>query len=341
MTMIHHDGFDSYANITDMGLVYSAISGFGWIAVHPTGGRYGGGAIHAENYDACFVYPLSTPQTEIWTGFAISCTSNPTANQSFFGIVGISGAFISLQYNSVTGVMSVYEGPYGSLLCYFGINLTIGTYHWVELHVRAGASGYIELWVDDIQRCTYTGTLPTEIVSVSMLGDTANNACTGMLIDDFYILNTSGTENNIRLGDGRMTTLLPRGDVGPNQGTPSSGSSHFAMVDEATSDYNTTTLTLTNTAGQEELFDFTPLTTTPEAIFSVRVFNTLQKSDGAPCTGSAVIKSGGSVANGANNAVLTSYSTTEGIFENDPATGVPWLYSSVNAINAGFVVTTA
>jgi hypothetical protein len=187
----------------------------------------------------------------------------------------------------------------------------------------------------NVNTSQYSNTLFSAIT----LGSSLNNNAVIGYYDDWYILNTQGSTNTTRLGDSRIETLLPNSDAGPNNGTPSTGSSHYAMIDAAQNNGGSNYITIANTSGQEELFGENSLSRSPSTVFAVKVLNIVKKTDAGNCNGNSIIVSNGvsSIAN--STPLLTSFSSTVGIFETDPNTSSAWTTSGVNASNAGFKIT--
>jgi len=340
MTMLHQDGFDSYATAADLSTEYGSVGADTLISA--TGGRYGGpclvGAGGAGSHTAYVSKTLSGTQTEIWTGFAASQSDNQ--QHVIFSAFSLNGGInpeVSLWYNPLIGVFTAAIGQgNGNVIASGTCTMGQEVYHWIEIHLNINPTvGIFELWVDDQQIIMFAGNTAsfggTSIAALMLGGGNSLQA----LWDDWYILNLLGTVNNSRLGDSRIETLLASADAGPNQGIPSNGTSHFAMIDEVDIDYNLSFLALPNTVGLKEVFDFNPMVTTPANIWAVRVINVVEKTDGAVCNGAAYIESATVVGVGPDVPVLTTYFSVAGIFETDPATGQPWAYPAVNAINAG------
>jgi hypothetical protein len=156
-----------------------------------------------------------------------------------------------------------------------------------------------------------------------------------MFIDDLYILTPSGIYNNARIGDSRIETLLPNSNAGPNNGAPSSGGSNCAMIDEVQNDGATTTVTLTNTSGQEELYSTASMVGTPSSISAVKVTIAAEESAAGTAFLEAVLSSGGTAATGASTSLSTSFGVVSGIFEYDPHTSTNWTVAGANAASVG------
>jgi hypothetical protein len=343
MSLIHLDGFDEYAQNSDMGFYYTNPDNWN---VDTTGGRYGGGSFYMSGGGEGFGYPMPAAQTEVWIGFAMACNNGATdgTNRAVLSFFSAAGLEASIFYCSQTSTWTCYRGNTNTLLGSgygnFG-NATV--WHWVEFHYKISATaGVMEVWVDGVQVVDVTGADTTQNSSTQFTlidwGYNGNQGSCSSYIDDSYVLNTSGSANNTRLGDSRIESLKPTSDAGPNNGTCSSGSAHYAMVDENQNDGSTTTITIANTSGQEELFGMASLAGTPATVHAVKVLNIVQKTDGGACNGEAVVSSGGTPAEGSSTSLLTTFSPCLGIFETDPNTSAAWAYTAVNAMECGFQI---
>ena len=343
MSLIHLDGFDEYSSQNDLAFQYSNPDSWGFTT---TGGRYGGGAMNMNGGGNGLGYVLPSAQSEIWVGFAMACYNSGTDGdyRSVLSFLTTAGAECSICYCSQTGVWAAYKGS-DNVLLGTGVG-NIGnstTYHWVEFHYKISASvGVVEVWVDGAQVLDLTGVDNTYSGASSFtsigLGYVGSQGCSSSNIDDLYVLNVSGSTNNTRLGDSRIETLKPTSDASPNAGTPSSGSSHYAMVDESQNDAASTTITIANTSGQEELFGMGSLAGAPATVYAVKVTNIVQKTDGGTCNGESVVSSSGAPAEGASTPLLTNFSVVGGIFETDPHTSAAWAYTAVNTMDCGFQI---
>ena len=339
MSLIFMDGFDLYSGPTDPAFsgVYSG-AGYNTNWLSTTAGRYGGGALYINAYYESITKPLPSPQAEIWLGFAYNCAGGYPV---FINFNSPSGQELQLQYAASTGLWTVLRNgtQVGSTVtCSIGS----GVYHWLEMHYKIGTStsGIFELWIDGVQQINLTG------VNTSAYGNTTftsftfggnNNALTGF-IDDMYIVVPGGANNTGRLGDSRIETLRPTSDAGPNNGTPSAGTSHFAMVNEVQNDGATTTITVTNASGQEELFGMASLAGTPTTISAVKVAVVAEETTAGTCTVEAVLVSGGTKAVGASAPLTTAFGVVSNFWEADPNTSAAWTAAAVNAMRCGFQI---
>lgn len=91
------------------------------------------------------------------------------------------------------------------------------------------------------------------------------------------------------------------------------------------------------TVGDEDLYSFAPLTTTPAAIHAVAVKGYVAKSDSGTRTVSLRLKSGSNDSGGSltGQASGTTFGWRGSYFETDPNGSVPWSIVALNAATAG------
>lgn len=271
----------------------------------------------------------------------------------FDGFHGTCEAFIT--YNALLGTWRAVRVQQVTNLVPLLITGAIGQYnmgqaqwHWIDIHyVPSLGSGTVQVYVDGNEVINVSGVQTSswlnEINSVyigapNIYGPTVTNSLGGTY-DDWYILDAStGPHNVTGLGDSRIYSLVPNRDAGPNNGVPSTGFNHYAMVDEPQNDGLTTYVQIQGISGQEELYGTGTLPTTPSIVHATRVLNIVEQTAGGVIAANAVVVSHSVEAQGPSQPLLSVFFSQYGIFETDPATGVPWTYSNVNIADVGFVI---
>ncbi len=332
MTILWLDSFDLYNNVTDLTMVYfsSTAASFG-----TTDGRFGGGAWHTTSYG---IAKAVTPSAEVWSSFAINTYDTSPGDKFIATFNSIVSEEVSITYNPATGGWKAWRGNNTAVLGTATLYLPINTWHWVDIRAKLGTTlGEVEIWVDDVQLLSLTGQNTvynagqTDITNVQV-GDNHTGGALRMYIDD-WIIYTPGT----RVGDTRIETLLPTSDASPNQGVPSTGTDHYAVVDEAqfnTSDY----LTMANVSGNKEVFGHGALAGTPAIIHAVAVKMISQKSDAGAFSLEPLVVSGGTEGDGASQTLSTVWGVQAAVFEQDPNTSAAWTYANVNSADIGYKV---
>lgn len=340
MALLHMDGFDSYATAADLAMEYQLSSG----NILTTGGRFSTGAYQANDADTKRIQKLlASTVTEMWTGAAVQTAAGGGQPGAIFNFSSSFGTEVLLTYDPSTNIWAIWRGDKITSLGTYSSMLNATAWHWVEMRcLLHPTTGTTELWIDGVQVINLTGQNTRQNGSATgfdraILGDVSTRHTTRNF-DDWYVLDLSGSVNNSRLGDSRIVTLVPTSDATPNNGTPSTGTSHFALVDEPQN--NTTDfLDLTNTSGQEELFGMSDLSPTLTQVYAVKCVAQGLKTDVDALSLAAVIKSGATEVAGTGVAqTLSTYVHTNFIRETDPNTSTAWTNTTVNAMLCGVKV---
>jgi hypothetical protein len=117
-------------------------------------------------------------------------------------------------------------------------------------------------------------------------------------IDDLYVLDA-----NTRLGQCRVSTLLPIADTADADWTPLGAGNHFAEVDDDNGD---TSYIGSDTAGDLDMFDTDDLSFAPQTVHAVQISWRARKDDAATREVRSRIKSDAATANGATRTLTSS-----------------------------------
>lgn len=340
MALLHMDGFDTYADAAALatGGFYSTVTSL----FLSNGGRFGGGALNPNGNKSWVDRNVTPGSTTLWTGFAYryetgSATGYTTLGVWFYSTIGIETVF---GLRGSDGVVALLRGS--TVLASGPSTLKDGAWHWIEVkNTFSSTAGAMELWIDGVQTLTVSGVSTRSNASatgISAVRIGCDVSATSFRVDDWYILDTSGAAPNARLGDSRITTLVPTNDASPNQGVPSGGTAHFALADELpfnASDY----LTLDNTVGYEERFGISALPYDPTAIHAVQVRACAWKSDAGAANAKVGVVSGAAQASGAAAPLLTTaLAQISGTFVVNPDGGAAWTKPALSAAKINFVV---
>jgi len=238
------------------------------------------------------------------------------------------------------GELGVYRGS-TQLAVTSGLGLVLSTWYWIEFKTLCnGSTGTYELRVGGVSRLSASGQ-NTKAGSNNyhnvfrMLG-VSNTHCR---FDDIYILDGSGSINNDFLGNRKVVALYPNGDVnGYTDFTCSSGSTHYALVDENPVNDDTDYVE-DGTSGHKDLWDYPALTGTGSNIAGIQINSMVRETDATSMTLNTLIKSGATEDAGTGEVIgSTSYKVLKRIAETDPNTAAPWTVSGVNAAQFGVKV---
>jgi hypothetical protein len=142
------------------------------------------------------------------------------------------------------------------------INIQPDTWYNLEMVVDShNVTGNIEIWLDGVRSLTYNGDTivrssemasPASRVGFKMPTSTVDH----LTIDNFYVMDGSGNENNGPVYTWRIETIVPNSDV-TSDWTPSTGNDLYATINEEAQNANYISDT---TSGNKAMFDLTNVT---------------------------------------------------------------------------------
>jgi len=154
--------------------------------------------------------------------------------------------------------------------------------------------------------------------------------------DDLYIMDATGNVNNDFIGDAKIITIQPDGDDSCNFATLSTGNDHYALVDDAPFDGDSTYVE-DSTSGNRDLFTYDN-TSDANTIRGLSIITAAKKTDTNSIDIRTVVDSNGTVETGANYTLGAVYNSGLEILEEDPDTSSAWTQSGVNSAKFGFEI---
>lgn len=209
---------------------------------------------------------------------------------------------------------------------------TPGSWHYIEIHFKAGSSadgGFVTIDVDEVEVIS-TGSVNTEIFFNTSYGIRFQQvASTGAwALDDVCLYEDDGVAHTGPIGDRQIHALVPTSDATPNDWTPSAGGDNFALIDEDeldAADYVDATVT-----ADDDHYGLTTLSAS--AVECLQIDCECIAIDGTPTVhigfddGTADEADDGVIGTGSNTVVRK-------LFPDDPS-GSTWTASSVNSVEA-------
>jgi hypothetical protein len=156
--------------------------------------------------------------------------------------------------------------------------------------------------------------------------------------DDIYICDGSGSTNNDFLGDCRIDLVMPSADGFYSDGTPSTGSDNFAMVNAipvGTGNF----VTLAGTGDRDSYQHGGVPITAGSIIYGVQVSAAVDKDDAGTRNAATFVRSGTVDDDGASVGLGTSYGILRDVYELNPDGNVAWNTTTVDDAEFGVVVT--
>lgn len=335
MTLLFMDGFDHYAT-ADINKKWD-ISGGG--TIFATGGRRNSGYYQLNNPTKKFIPQRDT--VIVGHGFNITSASTTNVHLGFYDSVG--AAYQIGIYVDSNGAFKVYRNSTAPAFNSAGGTLIgqsangafkFGMWLFVEVKVVIhDTTGSVEIRVEGVTVLNLTN-VDTKHTANAWVDQIVFGAASGnSYIDDLYINDNQGSVNNNFLGDVRIDAYLPNADGTNSAFTPSTGTSHFALVDETvpnTTDYNDGV-----NVGDKDTYNFTDMSHTPASIFATQLCLAAAKDDSGARSVKPVTRSGGTNYVGSAFALSTSQLYATEIREVDPATSAAWTKANLNAAEFG------
>lgn len=204
-------------------------------------------------------------------------------------------------------------------------------HHWEIRCVVHDTTGIVQVWIDGVQVINATNV------------DTKNGG-TNNTIDKVEFFRTAAGEHHAAdfvitngttpLGVTRVHPLLPDADGNYTAFTPSTGTSHFALVDEQTpngdTDYNSAT-----TEGDKDSYTFPSLPTGTWDILAVQTALNARRFDPGTKFLRPFIRISATDYVGTSHVLSESYGAKLDLWETNPATASAWTQAEVDAIEVG------
>lgn len=291
------------------------------MTVNPSGGRFGGGGMSTTNL---VDWPLPTEPTEGVAGFAFECGTPGFVNNILY-FNGAAGTHFSLA-TDIEGHLQLLDNG-GGVLATSAYVVNPSIWQYIEVQFIIGLPGSIEVYVDGSPAIVYAGNnqegASAEVTSLRFYGDTR-----GISISDFYMVNAPTP-----LGPSRVLLLKPTSDGDELDWTPSTGSTHYNLVNEVPPD---STENITSIIpGDLDCYHFGSLPYAPASISAVQVSWYGETTDVTPRAIKPLLRIGGTNYLGNQQSLNASLQDFIQIYPTNPATTAAWTEAEVNALQAG------
>lgn len=351
MALIGGDGLGQYGNsVADMEDYWQGVDLVN-SSVVPGAGRCGGPAFYnnAAAGNGCFI-GVPTSNAGGYFGHAVKPESYNVT--SVFDICSVSTAgVLAFFVINANGSISAWKGPNTSLGTLIGSTapglISLNHYSHIGYEWKFHAStGFFRIYVNKAigEAADYdSGNIDSTNIWTSGQWDIVFPQPRGYMCDIYWGDFSGSAPGNAFLGDLRVRTDLPLTDaVGGGgtyrQWTPSTGSDHGALLDEAPPD-DDTSYVASATLGQKEtcLFPTIPLGVT---VYGLQLMPNLVKTSAGGRQIGCLVRSGGTDATGSSQSIaLTNYAYYDQMYALNPVTGVAWTPAEVNAMEGGVEVT--
>ncbi|MCK5432472.1 MAG: hypothetical protein KAJ03_06990, partial [Gammaproteobacteria bacterium] len=279
---------------------------------------------------------------EIFVGCAYNYLGTVTEANSTFGWRFKEGStdHLTMRVNA-SGKLELWRGAAVTLLETSVQTLFQDTYNYIEVRVKISntvgewevrVNG--EVYLKDVVGDKDTQSGGTSVVDSIQLGNT-RQAIT--LIDDVYICDTAGAQNNTFLGDIQVKTVVPDADGGHVAWTRSTGANDWEVVDELPT--NETDYLSTSVLNDKTTQDFAALPGDNGTILAVCHVIHAAKFDGGIRSLKSLARPVAADTLGSNEMFQSSDFTMQSeIWELNPDTSSAWTEAEVNAGEFGIQV---
>jgi|SRR5215510_1913267 len=336
MALRFMDGFDHYAS-ADLAKKWNSSSYSSFLTINSAAGRRGTSGLRANASGTVQYAGITLDSQTTWiVGMALLAATIPS-NALFLSFWDGANFQCEMRLNT-TGTFTFLRSP--TVLGTTTNVISQNTFYYIEVRVLISTTvGTVDIRVNGTSWLALTGQNTqagsANTANTIRIGNIAANGSMGQTdFDDFYLCDGTGSAPyNTFLGDCRIDTLFPNAEGGTQQWTPSTGTSHYTLVDETAP--NTTDYVSSITPTQRELFGMQNLTTITGTIYGAQACLATMKSDAGSRVIRNVIRSGSSDSLGANVTLGTSQLYQISLHTTDPATSTAWTETGVNNAQVG------
>ncbi len=324
MALIKYAGFDYLTPLAPASVLASL--GFTNATILPGQGRAGGGAARLGQIN------LPARLGTFYCGFALG---NPSGVSADFNDSS-QGLNFRLSFTSAGAVTCLL--PNFSTIASAPMAVIPGAvWQFIEVYgVISTTAGAVTVRVNEtvVLALVSSGTAHSGSTGVDQISFAQNN----VLVDDFYICDSSGTSLNGFLGNTRVPAQVPAG-AGSSTGWAPTGSASANWQLASNPYMDDSSYVSSATPGILDLYTLTPVANAPQILAAQSIVVTRQDDSGQRQVQS-VIQSSGARATGAVVNTNGSFAGHTDIFPTDPNTGGSWSYQAVNALQVGAALVT-
>lgn len=351
MAVIFVEGFDAYNGVSNT--TATAIGFFSrW--VNPSGsatafstitGRFGGQGVgiststSATNSKLLYV-PITGANTgTVGFAFYYSEAGTDVIFSLYQGTVGSHATNAQLSIGiTATGRLRVLRGA--TVLFTTTDTYNTGVWNYIELEFFiADTGGFANLYVNGALAGSISGAdtrnvAATDTYNFIAIGADVNNSDPFYAYDDLYVTDTA-----TRLGEQRVTTVVPTSDGTPSQWAASGGAvAPFTMVDEVLCNGDVDYI-FDGTVNDRAVFNMASIGATPLSVSAVQIGTFTRKTDtGFRAIQLQYVDSGGTAYDSASQTLGTNYGRQFSLLATNPATSTAWTPAEANTLKTGVKV---
>lgn len=335
MSLLFTDGFDHYAAKTETAANITAyLQAAGYSVANATNATFqfaDGQDVGSLGVKLSIVAGSATPPS--FTKTVTTAATLVVFGFSYRGqtsrlrIARINGV-IDLDWDVATGKLKI-----GAALGQDVIILNAFWFFEIEIDKTANE---IRVWANDTLQLTVAlggGVGNTHTIAWGIQASSANAAT--IEVDDIYVVDNSGGQNNTRLGPIQIITRAPTSDVTTEWSIVGAAASHFAVAAQLSPNTVNAPYLQANIEGKTDKFASNNVLPNDNQIFGVSLVAYARKGDlDARNLGMIVSTTGGTLETAV--PLSTSFAYQQVIFEQAPG-GVAWNQNRVESSNFGII----
>lgn len=294
-------------------------------SINPSGGRFGTGGMTTNSE---IIWPIPSLPTQQCSGFAVEMATPGDANQDIYRVYGAAGVHISLATDIVGHLIVI--GPGGGTIGTSAYVMPPNVWQYIEIKcvINTPSNGSVEVFVEGSPVINLTGVTTqkggsNQITGLSFYG---NGRAIG--VSDYYV-----KDSLTPLGPSRCIILTPASDGDDLQWTPSTGLTHFNLVDTIPPDVTKYVSSLV--PGNSDCYHFTSLPYVPAGITAIQPSWYAESTDAVPRAIKPLLRIAAMDFTGIQQFVATQYIDYIQIYETNPNTSAAWSAADVNNLQAG------
>lgn len=341
MTILFMDGCDHASSAEILKKWGGNNPSIAW-SIASTGGIKGGGALTPGSSGYPLQKNLSYHVTSFVTGMAIFpflygtipiLTVNDNTIQHFTVYIQLDGAIVVrnslIDYTTYANKIVAISNPgviKSSVWQYIEIKVTIGLLGSIAINLN----GKQIFDVKDVNLQSSAGNAYCTNITYSVPGDTKG------FIDDLYIFDQNGSQNNDFLGKWDIDTLVPVADGINKDFTPSTGTAHWSLVNDNIP--NASSYVTGSLSGNKDTYKFSSIPTNTSKIYGVQISNLAVKDNVGSLAAANLIISDGITSQSTSQEISNTESSYLSIVELDPATNAAFTALAINNAEYGVMV---
>ncbi|EBA1156396.1 hypothetical protein FHB72_03920 [Salmonella enterica] len=332
------DGYDHYAEIGVKGTaLQSYLEAAGYVVRNASdttfsvveGRRTGARALKftvaaSSSVNASLSWGFTTTATSVVFGFAMK------AGLSRMRIARIEN-IVDIEWDTTTGKIRVGEQ--------LGVNpLILNAWYYFEIEIDKTANT-VKIYANNELQLTVTpSSAPTTTYTI-VWGQTGTAPNAGeQTLDDFYVIDGSGSRNNARLTPVEVTSRMPTADVSTQWDVVNASSStpHYQIVSQLSPGGESKPYLQSNTAGATDMYRSNVTLPNNNQIFAVSVIAYARKGDLDDRKLGLVVNTEGGTPTEIQVPLTESYKYYQASFEQAPG-GSDWNQNNVESLQFGII----